>query len=77
MKLLPPSLAILAGLTAGLVVILPARAEDTVDYLRQVKPILTQRCYACHGALKQKGGLRLDTGEAIRRGSKDNRTRFS
>src|SRR3954447_6885588 len=41
---------------------------EPVDYLRQVKPILKGRCYACHGALKTKGGLRLDTGEAIRRG---------
>jgi len=38
------------------------------DYLTQVKPLLAARCYACHGALKQEGGLRLDTGEAIRRG---------
>lgn len=26
-----------------------------------VKPLLTRKCYACHGALKQSGGLRLDT----------------
>ena len=36
-------------------------ADDRVDYLKQVKPILRERCYACHGALKQEGGLRLDT----------------
>ncbi|HEV7406398.1 MAG TPA: PSD1 and planctomycete cytochrome C domain-containing protein [Chthoniobacteraceae bacterium] len=48
-----------------------ARAEETVDYLRQVKPILTQRCFSCHGALKQKAGLRLDTGESIRRGGRN------
>lgn len=34
---------------------------DEVDYLKQVKPLLEARCYACHGALKQKGKLRLDT----------------
>ena len=32
-----------------------------VDYLRDVKPVLKARCYACHGALKQKAGLRVDT----------------
>ncbi len=32
-----------------------------VDYLRDIKPILRSRCYACHGPLKQQGGLRLDT----------------
>lgn len=36
-------------------------AEDAVDYGRQIKPVLQSRCYSCHGALKQEGGLRLDT----------------
>ena len=36
-------------------------ADEPVDYLTQVKPMLQQRCYACHGALKQEAGLRLDT----------------
>ena len=36
-------------------------ADDRVDYLKQIKPMLTRRCVACHGALKQEGGLRLDT----------------
>ena len=45
-----------------------AAAAEPVDYLRQVKPILKQRCYACHGAMKRKAGLRLDTAAAIRRG---------
>ena len=39
-----------------------------VDYLREVKPILHERCFACHGALKQEAGLRLDTGTLIRQG---------
>ena len=43
-------------------------AEPAVDYLRDVKPLLEKRCGACHGALKQESGLRLDTGDAIRRG---------
>src|SRR5690242_3251566 len=37
-----------------------ASAEPPVDYLRQIKPILASRCFACHGALKQESGLRLD-----------------
>ena len=36
-------------------------AAEPVDYVRDIKPILRDRCYACHGALKQKGKLRLDT----------------
>ena len=39
---------------------LPGQAAP-VDYLREVKPILAAHCYTCHGAIKQKGGLRLDT----------------
>ena len=42
------------------------RAE--VEYVGQVKPLLRERCYACHGALKQEGGLRLDTARMILRG---------
>ncbi len=38
-----------------------AVADDAVDYSKQIKPILRERCYACHGVLKQEGGLRLDT----------------
>ena len=39
----------------------PLRAQDAVDYLKEIKPILASKCFACHGALQQKGGLRLDT----------------
>jgi hypothetical protein len=45
----------------------PLRAE--VDYLKDVKPVLKARCYACHGPLKQEGGLRLDTVAFMRKGS--------
>jgi hypothetical protein len=31
-----------------------------VDFVRDVRPILQKHCYACHGAKKQKSGLRLD-----------------
>ena len=36
-------------------------ANDRVDYLTQIKPVLRERCFACHGALNQEGSLRLDT----------------
>ncbi|MBX7207792.1 MAG: PSD1 and planctomycete cytochrome C domain-containing protein [Verrucomicrobiaceae bacterium] len=39
-----------------------------VDYARDVKPLLKERCYTCHGALKQKADLRLDTATAMRKG---------
>ncbi|HEX4607558.1 MAG TPA: DUF1549 domain-containing protein, partial [Urbifossiella sp.] len=31
-----------------------------VDFARDVRPILDRHCISCHGAEKQKGGLRLD-----------------
>ena len=31
-----------------------------VDFVREVRPLLEKRCYACHDAKKQRGGLRLD-----------------
>lgn len=45
-----------------------ASAAEKIDYVRDVKPILARHCYACHGALKQRSELRLDTAEAIKRG---------
>ena len=47
------------------------RVEADVDYLKDIKPLLKARCYACHGALKQKAGLRLDTVASMRKGSKN------
>lgn len=41
--------------------LLMALSFPGVDYLGEIKPLLAQRCVACHGALEQKGGLRLDT----------------
>lgn len=38
-------------------------------YLSEIKPLLRDRCYACHGALKQKSGLRLDTATRLRAGA--------
>src|SRR5215210_5656684 len=41
---------------------------EPVDYEKQIKPIFSSRCKACHGVLKQEGGLRLDTGALARKG---------
>jgi hypothetical protein len=38
------------------------------DYVRDIKPILQERCFACHGALKQNGKLRLDSAANILKG---------
>ena len=45
-----------------------AHAAEQVDYVTQIKPLLAAKCYACHGALKQEGGLRLETRELMLQG---------
>ncbi len=63
MRLLPTLLVVV--LTA------PAAAAEPIDYVRQVKPLLRERCYACHGPLKQKSNLRLDTAASVRQGGRN------
>jgi len=60
----------LALLVCLAVVVGSAGAGEPADYRRDVKPIFSSRCYSCHGALRQKAGLRLDTGALIRKGSR-------
>jgi hypothetical protein len=45
------------------VVLAEKEIPDVIDFNYDVKPILSDKCYACHGPdqKKQKGGLRLDT----------------
>jgi len=42
--------------------IAPAATAAPVDYTRDVRPILSQHCYKCHGPddNARKAGLRLD-----------------
>jgi hypothetical protein len=46
-------------------------AADKIDFLRDIKPLLSHKCAACHGALDQEAGLRLDAGTLVHRGSDD------
>ncbi len=39
----------------------PTAADEAVDYARDVRPILAQHCFKCHGPDEQKSGLRLDS----------------
>src|SRR5258706_11969535 len=37
-----------------------AFGTELADFNRDVRPILAEHCFSCHGPEKQKGGLRLD-----------------
>jgi hypothetical protein len=45
-----------------------SRAAREEFFERMVRPLLAENCYSCHGDKKQKGGLRLDSLEAILKG---------
>ncbi len=44
------------------------RAAREQFFEQNVRPLLAENCYSCHGDKKQKGGLRLDSLEAILKG---------
>src|SRR5438094_4139461 len=53
-----------------------ASAVPKVDFNRDVRPLLSENCFACHGpdAKKVKGGLRLDLREVATRPLKSGAT---
>jgi mono/diheme cytochrome c family protein len=42
--------------------------EKPVDFAREIYPLLSQRCFQCHGDKKHEGGLRFDLRSAALRG---------
>ena len=55
-----------SAILTGLVVATTATAADesAIRFDRDIRPILAENCYACHGPGTQEAGLRLDTHEA-------------
>ncbi|MBI3821724.1 MAG: PSD1 domain-containing protein, partial [Planctomycetes bacterium] len=41
-----------------------AHAQNVVDFQRDIRPILSNHCFKCHGPALQKSGVRLDSHEA-------------
>src|SRR4051794_30884902 len=64
---------LLFALFASVALSVSVRAAD-VDYLKQIKPLLHEKCSACHGALKQKAALRLDAIQLLRKGGDNGAT---
>src|SRR6266851_4564689 len=49
----------------------PARpaSQDSEFFETKVRPLLVEQCQSCHGAVKQKGDLRLDSRAAMLKGN--------
>jgi mono/diheme cytochrome c family protein len=47
---------------------LPPATPRAVDFVRDIQPILAEHCVRCHGAEKQRGGVRLDDRKAALQG---------
>ncbi|WP_298866356.1 PSD1 and planctomycete cytochrome C domain-containing protein [uncultured Gimesia sp.] len=48
-----------------------ALAEEQVDYLKEIKPLLKTKCLSCHGPLKQQSGFRVDTAKFLQKGGEN------
>src|SRR5262245_28477818 len=53
---------VLSSLCLGALVVRPASAADKIEYNRDIRPILAENCFACHGpdSAARKARLRLD-----------------
>lgn len=47
----------------------PPSAKKDVTFAKDIKPIFEKACFNCHGEEKQKAKLRVDSPEAIKKGS--------
>jgi hypothetical protein len=68
--LLSFAFALLAGAPASVSFAEPAASTpEQIEFFEQnVRPVLANRCWKCHGAEKQESGLRLDAAEAVLKG---------
>jgi mono/diheme cytochrome c family protein len=57
-----------AALTATVAAQNPTQPQPTVDFVRDIQPILQASCYECHGSRKTKAHLRLDSPAGILKG---------
>jgi hypothetical protein len=48
-----------------------AAAKSGVTYAKDIRPLLEASCFRCHGEQRPKGGLRLDSLEAVLKGGDD------
>ena len=61
-------LCLTSCLTGRLAAAAPPDPRAGEFFEAKVRPVLAEHCYSCHGEKKQRGGLRLDTRDALRKG---------
>src|SRR5580704_13692105 len=55
--------------STGSVSLLGAAGDERQSFFEsRIRPVLAAECYECHGATKQKGGLRVDYRDGILHG---------
>lgn len=59
-----------AALLLSCTLVHPVRAQDDQNFEMHVRPLLVEKCYACHTE-ERMGGLQLDTREHAMKGGKD------
>ncbi len=62
------ALIVLLSLCCGIARAQKPAIHYVVDYDKMIKPLLTSRCYACHGNGTKLGGLRLDSRADVLKG---------
>lgn len=48
-----------------------ASAQKDITYAKDIKPLFEASCFRCHGEKEKKGGLRLDSREAVLKGGRE------
>jgi hypothetical protein len=49
----------------------PAATQKDITFAKDIKPIFEKSCFKCHGEEKQKAKLRVDSVDALKKGSEN------
>lgn len=68
LKSMPFVRNLIASLIIGLTASAWAQPQDSIDFVRDIRPIFQSHCYECHSQKKEESGLRLDVKAAALKG---------
>ncbi|MBT3666207.1 MAG: hypothetical protein HN548_01915, partial [Opitutae bacterium] len=58
------------NLSCSVLLFIASSGSAKIDFNREIRPILSEHCFACHGLDDPQGGLRLDFAEFAYKGGK-------